>query len=293
MCLSGIDTVSGYIKGLVSKNDMTEDITENITTCTYIAESDKTRLIINPNIVNGQEKLITKYSDFKERMEFIFSNMGKTYNDFEPYRVDFCFNSTDLNSYKAYYKAHRLLILCLAKAYTYHNTYSTKDLWTYKDLSVAIKNDTSEIENYNKCLESQGKDVCKNRLEIRSKRTTGSSIYIELFKWFERFDKALSKFDDVQKKCNNHLIKLYNDDLKKEPLERDYLSLEAFLLQYKGSIYTRKQMIELIRSLDSSINPENKADKFKEKHNIEYFFQEDLDFIVQTLKGKITTYLES
>ena len=90
-----------------------------------------------------------------------------------------------------------------------------------------------------------------------------------------------------------HLEQLYKRDIAKPPKERNYLSLNAFLLQHKEAIYTRKQMIDLVSRFEEVGNPTKKADKFKDKHRIEYFSQKDLDYIIGILKKKTSEYFNS
>lgn len=295
MSLNGIDTLSGYIPDVVTYKDMRNGIKENISKCNYQPDKKRTHIVVNPNKKTGSsEKLITKYSEFLEKMNFILASMDRTLDDMDVIRADFCFNSTDISSYRSYQKLHRLLISCLAKAYKYKNCYVSDSLWNFERLSVAIKKDDSEIENYNKYRESDGKDESTNRLELRSKRMSGTTIeYQFMTKWFERLDKAQKLFEDVQKEYNDQLEKLYKDDLQKPPKERNYLSLNAFLLQYKECIYARKQMIDLVGRFEEVKNPEKKADKFKEKHKIEYFSKKDLEHIIKVLKKKTVEYFNS
>ena len=294
MILNGIDTLSGYIYRQVSEKDMENGVKWNINQCNYQTDNERTYLLINPNKNGKSERLITKYSEFVEKMNFILNSLGADLSELDVIRADFCFNSTDKTTYNSYQKLHRLIISCLAKAYKYKNCYVSCDLWDFERLSVAIKKDDSEIENYNKDRQSEGTDESANRLELRSKRMSGTSIeYQFMTKWFERLDKARKCFDDVQMESNNHLEKLYKKDLAKPPKERNYLSLNAFLLQYKEAIYTRKQMIDLVSRFEEVKNPTKKADKFKENHKIEYFSQKDLDYIIQVLKDKATEYFSS
>lgn len=294
MNLNGIDTLSGYIPHEISDKDMKNGVKSNINQCNYQVSNERTYLLINPNKQGKGEKLITKYSEFVDKMSFILSNLGADLSEYDVIRADFCFNSTDKSTYDTYQKLHRLLLSCLAKAYKYKNCYVSCDLWDFERLSIAIKKDDSEAENYNKARQSDGKDECANRLELRSKRMSGTSIeYQFMTKWFERLDKARECFNDVQMECNKHLEKLYKDDLGKLPKERNYLSLNAFLLQYKETIYTRKQMIDLLSRFEEVKNPTKKADKFKENHKIEYFSQKDLEYIIEVLKKKTEEYFDS
>lgn len=294
MNLNGIDTLSGYVPQQVSDKDMKNGVKANVNQCNYQTSNERTYLLINPNKNGDGEKLITKYSEFVEKMSFILENIGVDLSEYDVIRADFCFNSTDKTTYNKYQKLHRLLISCLAKAYKYKNCYVSCDLWDWARLSIAIKKDDSEIENYNKARESEEQDECANRLELRSKRMSGTSIeYQFMTKWFERLDKASKCFDEVQTESNNHLEKMYKQDLSKPPKERNYLSLNAFLLQHKEAIYTRKQMIDLVSRFEEVKNPTKKADKFKEYHKIEYFSKKDLDFIIEVLKKKTSEYFNS
>lgn len=289
MNLNGIDTFSGYI--VTKKKEVPQSVANNITRFN-IKPDDRVFIIVNANKTANGERLITRYSDFAGKVEQILESFECTYEDMDIVRADFCFNSRD-DSFNDYQKLHRLLLSCLAIAYKYQNCYQSCDLWDYTPLSVAIKKDDSEAENYNKYRASGGRDESKNRLELRSRRMSGTTIEEQfLNRWFERLDKARMCFDAVQMKCNDHLEKLYKDDLAKPKRERNYLSLTAFLMQYRESIYTRKQMINLLSRFDEVVNPTKKADKFKEKHKIEYFSKSDLTHIINVLKKKTREYFE-
>lgn len=292
MTLNGIDTLSGYVPGKV---ESTKEVKENIKQCNYQTNRERTYLLINSNKQSEKkEKLITKYSDFVKKMSEILDAVGVDLIDYDVIRCDFCFNSRDEKSYREYQKLHRLLLSCLAKAYTYRNCYVSCDLWDYDRLSIAIKKDDSEAENYNKKRESEGKDESANRLELRSKRMSGTTIeYQFMTKWFERLEKARKQFKNVQMESNYHLERLYKRDLAKPKKERDYISLNAFLMQYREAIYCRGQMIDLLSRFDEVKNPTRRANRFKENHKIEYFSQADLNKIIDVLREKTEEYFNS
>ena len=294
MNLNGIDTLSGYIHRWISEDDMQNGVRNNINQCNYQSGKDRTYLLINPNKQGDGERLITSYSEFLKKMDFIFKNMGADLSEYDVIRADFCFNSRDQSTFDNYAKLHRLLLCCLAKAYNFRNCYQSCNLWDYGRLSVAIKKDDAEAENYNKLRESDGKDESANRLELRSKRMSGTTLEYQLLdKWFERLDRAAGCFEAVQNESNKHLAKLYLDDLQKPPKERDYISLTAFLMRYKEAIYTRRQMIALLSQFPEVKNPEKRADRFKQHHKIEYFSQRDLTHIIGVLKQKTLEYFNT
>ena len=286
---------TGYIdKKNIAQTDFNSH-TANVRQCNYKTDKERTYLLINPNKRGeNDEKLITRYSDFVNKMNEILGEVGLSKDDMDIIRADFCFNSDDEQTFDNYQKLHRLIISCLAKAYAYKNCYVSTSLFDFSRLSVAIKKDDSEIENYNKKAESEGKDESKNRLELRSKRMSGTSLeYQFMEKWFERLDKAKECFWKTQLEYNKHLEKLYKDDLKRDKKNRNYISLTAFLVQYKECIFTRKQMIDLLTRFPEVKTPENRADRFKEKHSIEYFSKKDLDVIIGVLKKKTAEYFNS
>ena len=292
--LNGIDTLSGYLPQKLDNGNL-KKVKTNVKQCNYRPTEDRTYLLINPNKNREkEEKLITSYSEFVSKMDHIINSLGADLDDLDIIRADFCFNSRDESTFEDYQKLHRLIISCLADTYKFRNCYVSCDLWDYDRLSIAIKKDDCEIENYNKYKQSNGQDESANRLELRSKRMSGTSIkYQFMVKWFDRLDKAIEHFEDVQQKANMHLERLYKEDLQRDRKDKKYVSLTAFLVQYKESIYTSKQMIDLLSRFDEVANPQNRAKKFKEKHNIEYFSKRDLEHIVRVLKQKTLQYFNS
>ena len=293
MVKNGIHTFSGYI--WTNATEIPKEVSQNIAQFNIKKPNEKIFVKVNANKSASGERLITRYKDFVIKVNKILGAFNCKYEDMDIVRADFCFNSANEQSFGDYQKLHRLILSCLAKAYEYKNCYVSCNLWDFERLSIAIKKDDSEAENYNKARASDGRDESANRLELRSKRMSGTDIkYQFMEKWFERLDKALKQFENVQDEYNNHLEKLYKEDLAKPPKERNYLSLDGFLLQYKECIYARKQMIDLLSRFEEvgEEKAEKRANKFKEKHKIEYFSKADLRYIIDVLKKKTREYFE-
>lgn len=298
LTLNGIDTLSGYIPQQVTQAEIKNGVGVNLNQCNFQTKASRTFLLINPNKRAGEsEKLITNYSEFVEKMTYILSSIGSNLSEFDVVRCDFCFNSTEKGSFREFQKLHKLIISCLALCYYVKNCYISNDLWDGSGLSVAIKADTFEAENYDKARQTEETEPYSNRLELRGKRlhgktpeTTIEHAFLSL--WFDRLDNARKCFDAVQEKANTNLEQLYKSDKAKPPKEQAYLNLNAFLLQYRDSIYTKKQLIDLLSRFDEVQNPAKRAARFKEQHKIEFFSQKDLDFVVQTLKDKATDYFK-
>lgn len=294
MTLNGIHTLSGYLPLQINPEQVTENA-EKIKRCNYQIAKNRTYLWLNPNKKGLNERLITSYSGLLSVIGGIFQELDSDKAEYEIVRADFCFNSQE-NSYEDYKKLHRLLLSCLSKAYKYKNCYHTVDLWESETLSIAIKKDDAEAENYNKAKQSWGLDESSNRLELRSKKCNCTidnlSDVIEV-KWGKQLNKAIEHFEDVQKEYNLHLEMLYKADLEKDSRDRNYLNLDAFLLQYKDCIFTRKQLIDLLSRFEEIKNPVKKANRFKERHHIEYFSKADLNMIVRCLKEKMNDFFRN
>lgn len=294
MKINGIHTLSGYLPFQISPENVIEHESK-IKKCNYQVARNRTYLWLNPNKKGLNEHLISSYSGLLSVIEGIFRELDSDKAEYRIIRADFCFNSLE-DSYEDYRKLHRLLLSCLAKAYKYKNCYHTVDLWEDTTLSIAIKKDDAEAENYNKAKQSWGADESSNRLELRSKKCN-CTIYelssaIEV-KWSKQLDRAIEHFEDVQKEYNWHLEMLYKHDLEKDSRDRNYLNLDAFLMQYKDCIFTRKQLIDLLSRFSEVKNPVKKANRFKEKHRIEYFSKADLTMVVGCLQEKMNDFFRN
>lgn len=290
---AGIHTISGTSQKEVERIDAT--IEPCIKSCSQRKvrgqDASETYLQMNLNKHTGENVLITRFSEFDNVLEAVLDGVGLKKEDFTISRADMSFNSNNEQDYHLYQKLHRLLICCLADAYSFKNCYQTYDLWSYKSLNVAIRNDEYEAENYDKEAESNGKSEIKNRLELRSKRMKNSTLQKEFMeKWFVKLDKAITRFEDVQQRYNMELERLYKEDLERPKKHRRYYNLTAFLLQYQECIFCTKQMVDLLSRFDEVKNPESRAKAFKRTHSIEYFSKSDLGYITDVLKKKTVEY---
>ena len=281
----------------VTCNDMDEEVADNeeIVTRnskTKVRNEDRYihRLRLNPNNIVGSETMIKSYSQFKTVMNTSFEKMGIT--SFKINRADFCFNSDDPEDYELFKKLNKLIICCVADLENIKNCYKATDLWSNASLSIAIKSDMLEMENYNKELQSKGITETKNRLEVRSKRVK-NALDVEFQQtWLDRLDKAVERFESVQGRYNRELIRIWSEDVEKNPKDRDYISVEAFLMAFKDCLFTRRQLVALLDGMGVK-NPEGKAKKFKDKHRVEFYSKTDLLDVVKILKKATRKYFEN
>ena len=246
-------------------------------------------LQLNPNKGVFGNDMIMSYTEFVRVLEEAFERMEAI--GFRVTRADLCFNSNDLEDYELFKKLNKLLICCIADAYEIKNCYQTSDLWSDKSLSTAVKGNDIEAENYDKSVENPNVPT-KNRLELRSLRVRGSLEEEFLVKWFVRLDKAVEHFELVQERYNKELCKIWQADQEKPQKDRDFISLTAFLMVYKDCIFTRKQLVELLKMIGVE-NPVRKAKNFKDRHTIEFYSKTDIKEIVKALKQATIDYFSN
>lgn len=251
-------------------------------------DKNETYMRVNPN-KNNNGYILTEYTAFQKVMQDVFDELGA--KDFKWKRVDMSFNTMDNQYYANYTKLNRLLIACIANSTDDKNTYDTKNFWNGKTKSLATKNQLREIEFYDKADESQNRSPYYSRLELRSVRMNGDIEHEFLNVWFERLDKAIVEFETVQDRFNQNMAEIYLDDIAKKKHDREFLSINSFLMTRRDFIFTSCQMKKLLMLLGlTKEEAKNKAYNFKKHHTIEYFKREDLEVIVADIKAKIIEY---
>lgn len=248
----------------------------------------ETYMRVNPNKdYNGY--ILTEYTDFKNVVQGLFDELG--ISNFKWKRVDLSFNTLDNKYFTNYTKLNRLLIACIANSSSDKNTYDTKNFWNGKTKSLATKNQLREVEFYDKANESQNKSPYYSRLEFRSIRMNGDIEHEFLKVWFERLDSAVMEFESVQDRFNQNMAEVYLEDLAKAKHDREFLSINSFLMTRREYIFTSNQMKKLLMLLGlTREEAKNKAYNFRKYHTIEYFKREDLEGIVADIKAKIIEY---
>ena len=248
----------------------------------------ETYIRVNPNR-NNSGYILTEYTEFQEVMQNVFDKLE--ISNFKWKRIDLSFNTWDNQYFSNYTKLNRLLIACLASSAKDHNTYDTKNFWNGKTKSLATKNQYREVEFYDKADESRSRSPYYSRLEFRSIRMSGDIKHEFLDIWFKRLDNAVKEFETVQNKFNKNMAEIYLADLAKEKHNREFMSINSFLMSRREYIFTGKQLRSLLVMLGlPEKSARNKAYNFKKHHAIEYFKREDLEMIVEDIKEKITEY---
>ena len=260
---------------------------------------------INPNKLDGD---LFAFSDFQNTMQTILNASGISSYRFT--RTDLRLDNYDEQHYKAFAKLNKYLIAAMALAYRTQNNYKALDLFTENQISVAIKNDYFQLENYDRKHKNKitGNKVepAKARLEERTTARQWRQIYNDeyanqkinmnllahefLTRWAERWKKARMNLDKVQDAHNDALVKKYQAGLNKKPVQ--FRSLTDFLIQNQDCIFTSKQMIDLLARLGVK-NPKERAKYHKKKYGCEYFSTKDVDYALAESNRATEEYFRS
>lgn len=230
---------------------------------------------------------IYTYSEFQESLTELMESVGC--DNYIITRADLKFDMFDSADYQKFSKLNRFLISMLASAYSVRNSYKTMQLFSQKQLSVAIKNKYMECENYDKEAQSHGHDEAACRLEVRSKALHVKDLWHEFMEhWFARWDKAFECYEQTYRKYNQELICIYRDG--KDVFPKEFLSLTDFLIKYQNCIFCKEQMIELIEMTGEVKNPEIRVKNHKNRYGCEFFSEKDIQAAISEIKRATIQY---
>lgn len=265
-------------------------------------DSTKTTTTINLNKINGD---LLSFDDFKEKFEIFRESIGMENYRFQ--RADFRLDSYDKEHYQAFSKLNKYLISAVALTYNVKNCYKTDNLFSHKQLSIAIKNDYFQLENYDRnaksLLTENHQETAQSRLEERtvSKEfrrlysddhcTDGMEILKEEFtvNWFSRWDKALENLDAVGNRYNDELEEIYHANKDAYPVR--FRSITEFIMQHQDSIFSQKQLINLLERLGVA-SAKERAKSYKKRYGIEYISKKDAKTAVEEIKRATLDYFK-
>lgn len=274
------------------------------------SDGETVSLTLNPNKAEGD---IFDYGDFKRILRKIFKRVG--IENYNLLRVDFRLDNYETEHYEKFQKLNRYLISLMAVSNSVKNKYRTMDLFSQQQISIAIKNEFIELENYDRNVKNQitgnTTELAQARLEERTKSRQWRELRTRLPEageldrlckefteiWSARWEKAIGSRQQVHDRYNEELVKIYLKEKDAYPVQ--FRSLTDFLLQYQNSIFCRTQMIDLLTRLkeaDTSLeyeNAERKADNFKRTYGIEYFSLKDIKTAVQEIKNATDLFFKT
>ena len=257
------------------------------------------RLTMNLNKLDGD---ILNFKKFVEKFDETMDFLG--IRDYQLQRVDLRLDSYEPGFYEQFYKIHRYLISGLAVAYAVKNSYATSGIFSEDKRSVAVRANYFQVEYYNRKIKNSvtdGNDPAQARLELRAtakqwavhrKRVPRQDeiMFIEPeFRkhWKEVFEKALDSLGDATDHYSEILLQRWLEGKGQEP--RKYRNHNDFLQQNADLIFTRRQMIALLKSMEIK-NPLKAADNFISRYGIELFLKKDISAIMREIRNSVNVY---
>lgn len=223
-------------------------------------------------------------------------------------RADFRLDNYDGSHYQDFAKLNKYLISAMALTYEVKNCYKTDGLFSQNQLSIAIKNDYFQLENYDRNAKSKNtenhQEPAQARLEERTMAkefrrnygdasgADGMEILKQEFteKWLERWEKALENLDAVGERYNEELERIYTEGKGAFPVR--FRTLTDFLIQYQDCIFSQKQLINLLERFPEVGNPKERAKSHKKRYGIEYISKKDARSAVDEIKRATLHYFE-
>ncbi len=265
-------------------------------------DNTRSTTTINLNKINGD---LLSFDDFKEKFEIFRESIGMENYRFN--RADFRLDSYDKEHYQAFLKLNKYLISAVALTYNVKNCYKTDNLFSHKQLSIAIKNDYFQLENYDRNAKSliteNHQESAQSRLEERTVSKEFRRLYsddhcrdgMEILKeeftvnWFNRWDKSLENLDAVGNRYNDELEKIYHANKDAYPVR--FRSITEFVMQYQDSIFSQKQLINLLERLGVA-SAKERAKSYKKRYGIEYISKKDAKTAVEEIKRATLDYFQ-
>ena len=244
--------------------------------------NDKNLYIAKINTHRWREELTFSYGRFQSDMFEIEQSMN--IKDCSLSRVDFAFNFLEDN-YNELHKLNKCLCLLIGLSHNLKNRYESIDPLTLDKLTVRVQSQYYECENYNKSIQSNYWSPIPNRLEVRSKALLGrkKDIPALAIDWCKNLDKSVKNYAELQKRCNEVLIKKWNAE-KRDTVK----TLSEFLRKYQNNIFNTDQLEEFF--CDVGKKPKASAKSFRRNNNLEFFDEDDLRCYIEILKEAVENY---
>lgn len=301
-CLqASFHTIELWIPGHIDFSELPDKVLKSQSWKHDKAKNKYTKIIINPNKMVYSSKGILNFKEFDETLDNILTSFGV-----EMYRInrsDLRMDSYDKNHYVKYQKLYRYLIASFMTNRAFKNSYESYDILTGQLKSIAIHNDTCEIEYYNRALKSKQRadnvEPAKSRFELRSCRLRWKERYksyasryathevnMELLRkefseyWINRLKEysASFKLEDARNLLNNSIMQSYQGE-----------KYTDFVNRNANRIFTNKQLQQLIESI-SMPNPLDKAKQYKRSHNLTTYKDKDIQAAVGIMIVSITDF---
>ena len=291
--LCGIDTVS-IRTDQQPRTDSSGKLPEGVTDIG--SSNGLITLKINPNKWCGDGIELYSFADYCAAMRGILAQMQIDHYYYS--RIDVRFDSY-CSQFDHVDKLNRALILSYWHINrSSDNLYQTDHGWTKRRLNFAFRGTTTEIESYNKEVEEKTGFVL-SRLEVRSVRqsapkmqqTEATKPIAILNRWKAALRGSVPEYDKMLADRNRVLQEEYS----KGKAQGRYPSINSFVRQNIGDVYSTKQLDDLFSLLDAA-QPTKARYNFMQRNPLlqkEFFSDKDLQNYVEYLCACIDNYISS
>ena len=210
-------------------------------------------------------------------------------------RIDFCFDDYE-HDYRDLYKLNQLFFCLMINKYGIKNDYLSNGLQSPLEKTIRIQKSWMEGEFYNKKAEEPKGDILC-RLELRSKLLKDDGIRQPIINALEKwqndfafvFKLTSGDLDDMLKEMNDQIISHFEEDVVRDECDqKDYRSM---IQRYHRYIYTRKQLVDLIRRMGFQ-SYESIVSKYKTAHaGLQLFKIRDICKYVTYISGVADQFL--
>lgn len=255
---------------------------------------EKKFLILNLNKIHGDifsfREFCQVFTEVKDFLEF---------QDYHLQRVDFRLDSYEPGFYEKFFKVTRYLLSGFDNAFILKNGYKAEDLYSTKNLSLALKGVYFQIEYYDRrsknVVTGNVTEPAQARLEFRSlpkiwggyrRRYPGMEEirFIEQeFQeaWRKRLEKAIEALEPAEYKFNQVLIARWQAGQAESP--KKYRNYIDFLRENQELIFTRRQAVRLLKEINVA-NPKKAIDNFVDRYRPELFLKKEISKVRQEIQ---------
>lgn len=264
---------------------------------------EKKFLVLNLNKIHGD---IFSFREFCQVFSEIKDFLG--IQNYQLQRVDFRLDNYKAGFYEKFFKVIRYLLSGFDNAFILKNGYKAEDLYSGKNLSLALKGAYFQLEFYDResknVVTGNVVEPAQSRLEFRSlsklwaayRRKYPGMQEIEFIQqefqdaWRKRLEKAIEALEPAEDKFNQVLIARWQTGQAESP--KKYRNYIDFLRENQELIFTRRQAVGLLKEIGIT-NPKKAIDNFVDRYRPEFFLKKEILKVQREIQKSTRDYFRN
>lgn len=262
---------------------------------------EKKFLILNLNKIDGD---IFSFREFCQVFTEVKNFLG--IQSYHLQRADFRLDSYEPGFYEKFFKVTRYLLSGFDSAFILKNGYKAEDLYSTKNLSLALKGVRLQLEYYDRnsknVVTSNVTEPAQARLEFRSlpkiwggyRRKYPDTKEIKFIQqefqkaWRKRLEKAIEALEPAEYKFNQVLIARWQAG----QADKRYRNYIDFLRENQELIFTRRQAVGLLKEIGIT-NPKKAIDNFVDRYRPELFLKKEIFKVQREIQKSTRDYFRN